>query len=57
MMDVLRMFFLRATFKQKEYAVKNVEDYSSKEQDLNTCPGYLRIYFLSLYQTMCRCSF
>lgn len=31
MMDVLRMFFLKASFKQKKYAIKNVEDYSSKE--------------------------
>lgn len=31
MMDLLRMFFLKATFKQKKYAIKNVEDFSSKE--------------------------
>lgn len=31
MMDLLRMLFLKATFKQKKYAIKNVEDFSSKE--------------------------
>lgn len=31
MMDLQRMFFLKATFKQKKYAIKNVEDFSSKE--------------------------
>lgn len=31
MMNLLRMFFLKATFKQKKHSIKNVEDYSSKE--------------------------
>lgn len=39
-MDNVRMFFLKATSKQKKHSIKNVEDYSSKEYDFNTCPGY-----------------